>query len=84
MIYYIVQLIGIDLEYYHVSDEVLFSVAALIVIFTLQAQMQSYFLQNYQHIFPADMYKSQFSLFRIKSFCFFQNKKIHQNPLMIL
>ena len=33
--------------------------------------MQSYFLQNYQHIFPADMYKSQFSLFRIKSFCFF-------------
>lgn len=33
MIDYIVQLIGIDLEYYHVSDEVLFSVAALIVIF---------------------------------------------------
>lgn len=34
MIDYIVQLLGIDLEYYQISDEVLFSVSALIALFT--------------------------------------------------
>lgn len=34
MIDYIMQLLGMDLEYYQVSDEVLFSVSALIVVFT--------------------------------------------------
>ena len=34
MLNFIIQLIGMDLEYYQVSDDVLFSVSVLIVIFT--------------------------------------------------
>lgn len=34
MIEYIIQLIGMDLEYYQVSDEVLFTVSTLLVVFT--------------------------------------------------
>ena len=34
MLNFIMQLIGMDLEYYQVSDEVLFSISALIVVFT--------------------------------------------------